>query len=328
MALTLNSLQIRPFIPYPIRFSRHERFINLKFSVKTPQLPSQIRPISASKSQQTPPTTITQDDGIAVEDVKMIAKFKSRHNYIRVLEISRKADHPLAGSRLLLLDSPGNIHSISFRYKLLTNTYYDVFATLPPLLPSGPIAILGFGAGSAARIILELYPEVTIHGWELDPSVISVGRKYFGLDKLENDHSDRLFIYIDNALALKSNLKEKFSGIVVDLFSKGSVIPELQDPNTWVELSKCLNKDGRLMVNVGGRCVEAEDKRRDGDIVMEDTLKAMYNVFDDLFVLSLGNRQDDSTVALTGKLPHLDSWKQLLPKSLRSYVHLWKPFRC
>ncbi|XP_057988544.1 uncharacterized protein LOC110658858 [Hevea brasiliensis] len=89
-------------------------------------------------------------------------------------------------------------------------------------------------------------------------------------------------------------------GDFVDLFGEGSVIPELQDPNTWEELSRCLRKGGRITVNVGGRCVETKDKRRDGDVVMGDTLKAMHQVFgDDLFVLSLGNGKDDCSIALT-----------------------------
>ncbi|TQD76300.1 hypothetical protein C1H46_038186 [Malus baccata] len=97
------------------------------------------------------------------------------HNYIRVLEVSKRADDPFTGSRLLL-DNPGNIHSISFIFKSLTSTYFDVF-TFPPIILPGPIGILGFGAGSAARSILDLYPEVVVHGWELDPSVIGVGRE-------------------------------------------------------------------------------------------------------------------------------------------------------
>ncbi|KAJ9140276.1 hypothetical protein P3X46_030943 [Hevea brasiliensis] len=331
MLLALTSTKIRPFIPYPVENFLHTCPTNLKFSLNAP--PNSLRSFPvAAKSKQTHlsnPHNKTQDNGIPIEDLKFIAKFKSRYNYIRVLEVSRKADHPLAGSRLLLLDAPGNIHSISFRFKLLTDTYFDVFATLPPILPPGPVAVLGFGAGSAARLILELYPDVAVHGWELDPSVIAVGREYFGLEKLEKQHSDRLFIYIGNALTLKSNVKDGLSGILVDLFSKGSVIPELQDPNTWEELIRCLRKGGRIMVNVGGRCVEAEDKRRDGDMVMEDTLKAMHQVFgDDLFVLSLGNQKDDSSVALTGKLPDSDAWKKVLPKSLRFYVDMWAPFSC
>lgn len=196
------------------------------------------------------------------------------------------------------------------------------------------MAILGFGAGSTARLILELYPEVVVHGWELDPSVIEVGREYFGLEKLEKQHPDRLFIYIGNALTMTaSTVKDGFSGILVDLFCKGSLIPELQDPNTWEKLRKCLRKGGRIMVNVGGSCVEAEDKRRNGKVVMEETLKAMHQVFGNkthqLFVLSLGNRKDDSSIALTGALPDLDNWKRALPRSsLRRYIDMWTPFSC
>lgn len=173
--------------------------------------------------------------------------------------------------------------------------------------------------------MLELYPELIIHGWELDPSVVAVGREYFGLGKLEKQYPDRLYIYIGNAL--KASIKNGFSGVLVDLFSKGSLIPELQDPNTWQKLRKSLRKGGRIMVNVGGSCVEAEDSRRHGKVVMEETLKAMHRVFGDkLFVLNLGNRKDDSSLALTGELPDLDEWKKALPRSLKCYADMWTPF--
>lgn len=165
---------------------------------------------------------------------------------------------------------------------------------------------------------------MVVHGWELDPSVIGVGREYFGLSKLEKQYPDRLFVYVGNALA--ANVRGGFSGILVDLFCNGSLVPELQDPKTWEKLRKCLRKGGRVMVNVGGSCVEAEDSRRNGKVVMEDTLKAMRRVFrDKLFVLSLGNRKEDSSVALTGALPDLDVWKKVLPGSLVGYVDMWMP---
>ncbi|XP_021292302.1 uncharacterized protein LOC110422631 [Herrania umbratica] len=324
------SYQTRPFIPCPIQITRHPLkpgLLTHHFFPAMPPKPIHLRlpPPKSGQTDQPKPQTKTQDDGIPIEDVKIIAKFKTRHNYIRVLEVSRRADHPFAGSRLLLLDSPGNIHSISFLFQLLTNTYFDVFATLPPVLPPGPVGILGFGAGSTARLMLELYPELIIHGWELDPSVVAVGREYFGLGKLEKQYADRLYIYIGNAL--KASIKNGFSGILVDLFSKGSLIPELQDPNTWQRLRKGLRKGGRIMVNVGGSCVEAEDSRRDGKAVMEETLKAMHRVFGDkLFVLNLGNRKDDSSLALTGELPDPDEWKKALPRSLKCYADMWTPF--
>ncbi|WOL02955.1 hypothetical protein Cni_G11674 [Canna indica] len=278
----------------------------------------------------------TDDDGIPIEHVKTLAKFNSRHNCIRVLDVSRRADHPLAGSRLLLLDRPGNIHSISFLLKTLTTTYFDVFATLPPLLPpgGGPIGVLGFGAGSAARLILSLYPDDAapvreIHGWELDPSVIAVAREFFGLTKLERQHRGRLLVYIGDAL--EAEVEGGFAGILVDLFSKGSVIPELQDPKTWKKLRSRLRVGGRIMVNCGGRCVEAEDPRRDGDVVRKETLRAMEQVFaDQVFVLNLGGlgRKEDSCLALTGTMPDLDAWKRALPVAeLRRYVDMWVPVK-
>ncbi|MFS7971719.1 putative S-adenosyl-L-methionine-dependent methyltransferase [Helianthus anomalus] len=309
MAATLISLQIQLSIPFSPKSKPHK---HLTIKCKKPNI---------STSQ----TTKSHDDGIPTDYVKTLARFKSRHNFIRVLEVSRKSDHPFAGSRLLLLDTPGNIHSISFLLKLLTGTYFDVFATLPPILPPGPLGILGFGAGSAAKLILELYPQGVVHGWELDPAVISVGREFFGLEKLERQYPDRLFVYVGNALTAK--VDSGFAGLLVDLFSKGCLIPELQDPDTWVKMKKKLREGGRIMVNVGGSCVEAEDSRRDGKVVMEETLKAMETVFPgQVCVVNLG-RKDDSSIALTGKLPDSELWKKSLPKSLRFYVDMWKPFR-
>ncbi|XP_077242748.1 S-adenosyl-L-methionine-dependent methyltransferases superfamily protein [Tasmannia lanceolata] len=300
---------------------------NLKVAHKISPSLTRFRSLSA-KTQQThlsKDQNKTQDDGIPANYVKTLLKFKSRHNYIRVLEVSRRADHPFAGSRLLLLDNPGNIHSISFLFKFLTQTYFDVFATLPPILPPGPLGILGFGAGSTARLILHLYPHVEIHGWELDPSVISVGREYFGLSNLETENPKQLFVYIGDAL--NANVRDGFSGILVDLFCKGSVIPELQDWRTWEKLKRGLRKGGRIMVNCGGSCVESEDPRRDGNLIKEETLKAMDQVFPGrLFVLNLGNRNEDSCIALTGDLPDLDAWRQALPASLRFYADMWAPF--
>ncbi|CAA7034983.1 unnamed protein product [Microthlaspi erraticum] len=324
MAKELVSLQ---FLPPPLHISRHFLTLSppstLNLRPKPPQNPIFLR---RSNTRTHRNKTSNDDEGIPANEVKTIAKFKSRHNYIRVIEVSRKADHPLAGSRLLLLDNPGNIHSISFLLRTLTDCYFDVFATLPPIIPPGPIGILGFGAGSTARLILELYPpEITIHGWEIDPSVIDVGREFFGLSKLEREHKGRIFINIGDALS--ASVRTGFSGILVDLFSKGSVIRELQDPKVWESLKSRLKKRGRIMVNVGGRCVEAEDSERGGDLVMEETLKAMSSVFGEkLFVLTLGNG-NDSSVALTGDLPDLDAWKERLPvRELSSYVDLWKPY--
>lgn len=109
-----------------------------------------------------------------------------RCNLITVLEIARDADHLLAGARMLLLDNPGCIHSIHYNHRVLTNSYYDVLATLDPLIPAdGPIGLLGLGAGSCAHILHHFYPTRDMHGWELDPEIVNIARHFFDLSSLE-----------------------------------------------------------------------------------------------------------------------------------------------
>lgn len=156
--------------------------------------------------------------------------------------------------------------------------------------------------------------------------MISVARGYFNLSWIERKYPDRLKVYIGDAMG--AEIEDGFSGILVDLFSKGCLIPELQDPSTWEKMKERLRSGGRIMVNVGGSCVEAEDEWSDGKAVMEESLRALDQVFPgQVSVLSMGNRGEDSSVAMTGKMPDVDEWKRRLPKALRFYADMWTPFR-
>ncbi|OAY64940.1 hypothetical protein ACMD2_27439, partial [Ananas comosus] len=254
----------------------------------------------------------------------LVAEFSSPHNHIRVVDVSPLAhpDHPLSRSRLLL-------PRLAQTPSLPTSTYFDLFASLPPILPPGPLALLGFGAGSAARLVLALHPGARIHGYELDPCVLAFARRFFALADLEARHPLRLTVHEADALAgPAASVPGGFAGLMVDLFLRGSVVPELQDAATWAALKGRVRDGGRVMVNLGGRCVEAEE-RRDGDAVMRATLGAMREAFGahQVFVLSLGRGggDDDSFVALTGPLPNSEQWKRKLPPALRGYVDLWRP---
>ncbi|BBM97878.1 hypothetical protein MPTK1_1g09100 [Marchantia polymorpha subsp. ruderalis] len=128
------------------------------------------------------------DDVIPSEDATFLASIMTRYNFIRVLEVAKTSDHPMAGARVLLLDKFGNVHSLYHEYRLLTDSYYDVFPTLPAIIPDGPIGIFGLAAGTAARLIHYFWPDRDIYGWELDPAVVYVARKYFSLEELECSH--------------------------------------------------------------------------------------------------------------------------------------------
>ncbi|KAL6899889.1 hypothetical protein ACP4OV_006547 [Aristida adscensionis] len=265
------------------------------------------------------------------DELQLVADLRSRYNHIRVADVSpRAAGHPLAGARLLLLDGPGNIHSLSFPRRPhcpLTGTYFDTFATLPPLLPRPSIAVLGFGAGSASRALLRFFPDLAVHGWELDPAVLAVARDFFGLAELEENHGSRLFIHVGDALEAEAP-PGGFGGALVDLFANGSVLPELQEADTWRRLGGIVARGGRLMVNCGGACVEAEEAGRDGEAVKDATLRAMAAAFGEGMVSVLD--VDESCVGMTGPPVTAQevaaAWKARLPPELQHFAHLWRPY--
>ncbi|CAM6126494.1 unnamed protein product [Calypogeia fissa] len=352
---------------------------------------------------------------IAFDDVRILANYMTRHNYVRVLEVSRTADSVLAGARVLLLDKPGNVHSIYQRYKVLTDSYYDIMAALPAIIPEGPIGILGLGAGTAARLIHHFWAEIDMHGWELDPGVIQAARKFFDLEELEWKESNDIFteknaekngeknsfdlnvlqwkeskdiseknaetnvqtlnpkphrrrnssgtynLWADESDEVKLSLFQGFdqrpgnrhnngllrvhigdalddqnvaieggfSGLIVDLFAEGAVIPELQQIDIWRKLRAKLRPNGRIIVNCGGSCVEAVEKngvRKDGEITARETLAAIADVFKgELSVTYLRDRGDNS-IALTGPPPDLEVWRDTLPECLRLGIEGFTPY--
>jgi len=164
------------------------------------------------------------------------------------MEVSQEADHLLAGARLLLLDNPGCIHTVYYEQNVLTNSYYDALATVVPLLPPGPVGILGLGAGATSHILHHFFPTLETHGWELDPDIISIARQFFNLSELEGSEgvdtgkltsfvseddvkpTGKLTVHIGDALGPDVSVEGGFAGLIVDLFAEGRIIPALQEP--------------------------------------------------------------------------------------------------
>jgi hypothetical protein len=183
---------------------------------------------------------------------------------IRVMEIpdTRAYPHQIRGGRVLYLDDSPNIHSVwhpdersggggggasskADRVRA-TGAYFDVLATLPALLgtspPTQPIVILGLGAGTCARLMDGAYPgwfspsgaaaSPLLIGVELDGAVVDVARAHMGLAPLLD--SGALAVRVEDALADPPQEEVgACSGVVVDLFARGRLLPELKQPETW-----------------------------------------------------------------------------------------------
>ncbi|XP_040999231.1 uncharacterized protein LOC121245021 [Juglans microcarpa x Juglans regia] len=125
------------------------------------------------------------------------------------------------------------------------------------------------------------------------------------------------------------------SGIVIDLFTEGKVLPQLQEVNTWLELTDRLMPKGRLMVNCGGinevsvvtdGVPRPETSSIDGPWAQNSTIQALLKAFpEQLSWKRMPKRDGENYLALTGPLPDLASWSAMVPGPLSQSVKQWKP---
>lgn len=202
--------------------------------------------------------------------------------------------------------------------------------SLPAVVPRGPVALLGLGAGTAAHLMLKFYPWLQLVGWEIDPKIIELSRDYFGLSDLEKatESGGSLSVRIGDALSPSATIEGGFAGIVVDLFADGKIIPQLQEVETWLEIAKKLMPDGRIIVNCGGAdaAVSLANDTGLSSWVQNSTIKALCAAFPgQLNWKRLSEKESVNYVALTGPLPNLDEWSTSVPSEMSTKVKQWVP---
>ncbi len=110
----------------------------------------------------------------------MIFETESSYNYIQVIEED--------SYRYLFLNDGQAMHSIyhpdDLNYggpwsQVLVAPYFNSYPQHPEKVQS--MAIIGLAGGTTARQASEIYEDITIDGFEIDPKVVDVGRKYFGM---------------------------------------------------------------------------------------------------------------------------------------------------
>lgn len=124
--------------------------------------------------------------------------------------------------------------------------FYHFFA-VPPIVNNAKTALLlGLGAGTIPFIHSEFNPELSITGVEIDPEIVRLGEKYFGLSERANTK-----IIIDDARPFLSKNTEKYDLIEMDLFSGSGEIPfYLATKEFFTLIRGHLSQNGILSINV------------------------------------------------------------------------------
>lgn len=113
--------------------------------------------------------------------------------------------------------------------------------------PTSNILILGLGGGTAARLAAVKWPGVKIIGVEIDPIIIKLGKKFFGLNEIPG-----LEIVITDADEwVKKAMKERtrFDLIIVDVYLKDEIPQECKTPAFLNRIKRLLTKDGVAIFN-------------------------------------------------------------------------------
>ncbi|KAJ6307794.1 hypothetical protein OIU76_017562, partial [Salix suchowensis] len=185
--------------------------------------------INPSKNQLLSDTSVKGSSSdskkeVQEEEYKVLTAVKSQYNDILIVDTPK--------TRMLLLDSTHNVHSLLYKDgQKWTRSYWDEFASLPAIIPQGPVAIFGLGGGTAAHLMLDVWPSLQLEGWEIDEILINKARDYFGLSDLEKQTQAGgiLHVVVGDALCSLEDDSRKYAGIVIDLFYGGKVLPQLQD---------------------------------------------------------------------------------------------------
>ena len=172
---------------------------------------------------------------------------ESAYNYIQVREVD--------GLRVLYLNEGLAEHSIySARDESAPYGYgtWEFFLVAPffnsaPMSPTdlGRVGVIGLAAGTISKQFTEIFGEVPIDGWEIDPEIIAVGRDYF--DMTEPNLTP---IVADGRWGLASSV-QRYSVIGVDAYRTPYIPWQLTTVEFFEEARAHLDQRGVVAVNVG-----------------------------------------------------------------------------
>ena len=202
-----------------------------------------------------------------------IYETESAYNYIQVLDFS--------GTRYLRLNDGQGIHS---QYNPNTLDYggpWQQFLVTPFFYADRQpdsihrIAIVGLAAGTTARQAAAVFPNVVIDGFEIDPRIVDVGRKYFDMN-LPN-----LNVFVQDGRLGLEKIPQKYDLIVVDAYRPPYIPPHLTTREFFQIAADHLQPDGSLAINVG----RAPADRR----LIDGLATTIGTIFPSIYVMDIPN---------------------------------------
>ncbi len=180
-------------------------------------------------------------------------------------------------SRILFLDFDS--HSIESLSGKFLGTYPDIYPLFSVFDKSiNKIFVIGGGSYSLPKYLSDYYPDSSITVAELDPKVVDVADRFFGLGKYNNIST----LVGDGRMSL-NKISDKYDLIFEDAFNSFISLPWHLTTEEFDQLAKSrLKKGGIYAVNF----VSATDG--DNGVFFQSMLKTFKSVFPNTYVFSTG----------------------------------------
>ncbi len=203
----------------------------------------------------------------------LIYETESAYNYIQVLQQPNQY-------RILRLNEGQGMHSVYHPTVLNYNGPWEMvlaapYFNPPPYRPEQvkSLAIVGLAAGTTARQATAVYGPIPIDGFEIDPKVVEVGRKYFDMNE------PNLNVIIQDGRWGLEHSPKKYQIISVDAYRPPYIPWQLTTMEFFQIVHDHLTPDGAMAINVG----RAPDDRR----LIESLASTISTIFPSVYVIDI-----------------------------------------
>jgi spermidine synthase len=105
--------------------------------------------------------------------------------------------------------------------------------------------VLGVAGGSVINSLLEVHHQAKVTGVDIDPRMLEVGKKYFGLSKLPAVH----LIAADARTYVSKKTKDRYDLVFIDLYIGRNIPDFLLDTKFLQDVKAILHPKGKLVIN-------------------------------------------------------------------------------
>ncbi len=174
----------------------------------------------------------------------LIAERESLYNYIQVQQLPD-------GTRQLVLNEGEAIHSIYYadRSRVLTGWYWDYFLAAPYFNKNFTpdqlrrVGIIGLAGGTIARQFTQVYGPVPIDGAEIDPAIVEMGQKYFGMNE------PNLHVHVQDGRIFLATTHNSYDVLAIDAFQQPYIPFQLTTKEFFQQIREHLSPDGVVVLN-------------------------------------------------------------------------------